>query len=82
MTTTVRAKFMVTEVRHHHWNPSMKTIVLQPQYDQSIPEDQRFCDATPSGSFEMVVNNPVAIDALMPGGQLGKTFYIDLTPAD
>lgn len=74
----VRAKFMVTEVRQHHWNSNARTIVLTPQYDQSIPEDQRFNDATPTGHFEMLVNNPKAIEAL----PIGKQFYIDITPVE
>lgn len=76
---TVRAKFAVTEERRHVWNGA-KVVVLTPQYDQSIPEDRRFHDATPSGHFEMTINNPKAVEALMPEGKLGKEFYIDLTP--
>ena len=84
MTTTVRAKFTVTELKQtfsYPGYPTYKTIVLRPQYDTSIPEDQRFAQATPNGCFEMHINNPAAIEALMPGGELGHSFYIDLTPA-
>lgn len=84
MTTTVRAKFTVTGLKQSSYgkgSPTYKTVVLTPQYDTSIPEDRRFFDATPNGTFEMAINNPAAIDALMPNGELGHSFYIDLTPA-
>lgn len=72
---SVRAKFTVTEIRQRHqWGG--RTIILQPVYDTSIPEDQRFYDATPSGSMEMMVNNPAAIERLA----LGASFYVDFTP--
>lgn len=77
---TVRAKFTVTAVEPR-WEgdegPGRK-IVLEPRYDDSIPEDQRFAQATPSGRLEMVVDNPSAIAAL-PEGQ---AFYLDLTPVE
>lgn len=74
---SVRAKFKVTSIKEFDWSPTQKEITLMPQYDQSIEEDRRFCDATPSGEFRMSVNNPKAIEQL----GLGKTFYIDLTEA-
>jgi hypothetical protein len=74
---TVRAKFQVQEKRSHHWGTG-QTIVLRPQYDQTIPEDQRFAKATPSGEFTMFVDNPPAQVAL----ELGKFYYVDFTPAE
>lgn len=74
----IRAKFRVEKVTQHAWNTAARTITLSPQYDQTIAEDRRFCDATPSGTFEMLVNNPAAIAQL----QLGQQFYIDLTPVE
>jgi len=70
---SVRAKFQVQEVTTYNYGG--KKIVLRPQYDTTIPEDQRFCKATPTGEFSMTVDNPVAADQLIPG----KFFYIDLT---
>ena len=75
---TVRAKFTVTEITHFQWNKDSVRIKLAAQYDQSIPEDQRFAKATPSGEFWMQVDNPAAAAAL----ELGKAYYIDITPAD
>lgn len=76
---TVRAKFTVTSVEPH-WDgtPGPRTVVLEPRYDESIPEDQRFAQATPSGRFEMNVDNPSAIEA-MP---VGQAFYVDFTPVE
>lgn len=72
----VRAKFQVVSITEHHGNAS-KTVRLEPRYDHTIPEDQRFYDATPWGHFEMMINNPAAADQL----KNGTVFYIDLTPA-
>lgn len=72
----VRAKFTVSEIRQHSWSPHARTVVLTPEYDQSIPEDQRFAQATPSGRLEMLIDNPSALAAL----PLGEKFYIDITP--
>lgn len=74
---SVRAKFAVTEIRTHYWHPTGRTVVFEPRYDTSIPEDQRFAQATPSGRFEMFVDNPAAL-AQLP---IGQQFYIDITPA-
>jgi hypothetical protein len=46
-------------------------------YDGSIPEDQRFAEASPSGMFEVQINNPVA-QAFF---ELGKAYYFDAHPA-
>lgn len=72
---TVRAKFQVVEIAEV-WNKAARKIVLEPRYDTSIPEDQRFAQATPSGRFEMTVDNPSAVAAL----PIGKQFYIDISP--
>ena len=75
---SVRAKFMVYSVREFAHNAGSKEIILQPQYDETIPEDRRFYAATPSGEFRMLVNNPLALEQLIPG----KQFYVDFTPVD
>jgi hypothetical protein len=66
----VRAKFKVVE------NAGGK-IVLRPEYDHTIPEDQRFAQATPSGEILLQVDNPSARTALT----LGNSFYVDFSPA-
>lgn len=72
----IRAKFMVSAITEHAWGTTM--VKLETRYDESIPEDQRLYDATPSGNFEMMVNNPKALEQL----KLGEFFYIDLIPID
>jgi hypothetical protein len=74
---SIRAKFTLVSVTSHAWSSTSKTLKFQAQYDQSIPEDQRFQKATPSGSFEMQVDNPAAIEQF----ELGKAYYLDLSPA-
>lgn len=77
---TVRAKFRLTTIRKTQWMPEspwQTTYEFTPQYDMSIPEDQRFCKATPSGKIEMVIDNPVAVDVFV----LGRDYYFDATEA-
>jgi hypothetical protein len=75
---TVRAKFTLASITHHMWSGESKTLRFQAQYDTSIPEDQRFQKATPSGHFEMQCDNPAALAQL----EMGKAYYFDITPAD
>lgn len=56
---------------------SYKTVFLEPRYDQSIPEDVRFMQATPSGRMEMQIENPTALAEFVPG----TSFYVDFTAA-
>lgn len=78
MTTTIRAKFAVT--CHTRHAGGSETVTLEPRYDESIPEDQRFYQYTPYGKLEMSLNNPLALRTLMPDGALGREFYLDLIP--
>jgi hypothetical protein len=55
-----------------------QNIRLAAQYDPSIPEDQRFMEATPSGELKFYVSNP----AVIGGFQIGKNYYVDLTPCE
>lgn len=77
MATTIRAKFEVTSIERFSWGDQV-LIKLQPRYDESIPEDRRFEEATPSGNLDMHVSNPAAIEVF----KLGKTFYLDFVPAE
>lgn len=74
----VRAKFTLTEIHNFSWSDNSKNFVFTPQYDPSIPEDVRFAKASPTGKFEMRVDNPAAIEQL----KLGQAYYVDFTPAD
>lgn len=46
------------------------------QYDPTLPEDQRFCKATPSGDITMVVDNPVVSEKM----ELGQQYYVYFVP--
>lgn len=72
---SIRTKFTVTQVTHYESGGA--TITLEPRYSKDIPEDQRFNTATPSGKFEMYVNNPAVVERMRPG----KVFYADFTEA-
>src|SRR5438477_214920 len=47
--TMVRCKFQLTEVRT--FTHGTQEFTFKPNYDTSIPEDQRFAKASPSGEF-------------------------------
>lgn len=74
----VRAKFKVVSVTQHDYESRARTIKLEPRYDESIPEDRRFAQATPTGEMTIYVNNPAAIEYLT----LGRLFYLDFTPVE
>ncbi|MFJ1255989.1 hypothetical protein [Cupriavidus sp. CuC1] len=74
---TVRAKLQLQSVTSHAWSGDAKTLKFGVQYDSTIPEDQKFCKATPSGSIEIQVDNPAAVAQF----ELGKSYYVDFTPA-
>jgi len=74
----VRAKFQVVEVAQNVSGGEARKIKLSPIYDQTIPEDRRFAQATPSGELTMYLTNPAAIEQLT----LGKFFYLDFTPVE
>ena len=74
---SVRAKFQLQNITNNYWSPNSKTLKFVACYDSTIPEDQRFAKATPSGSFEMQCDNPAATDQLV----LGQYYYFDISPA-
>lgn len=76
---STRAKFKLTEIRESKWHkdsPSCKVLKFSTQYDDTIPEDQRFQKATPSGTCEMQIDNPAALAQF----QLGADYYVDFSP--
>lgn len=70
----VRAKFQVTDITEHRY-PG-KTVRLQAIYDPDTPEDKKFVEATPTGSMEMLITNPKALEIF----QVNQYFYLDFTP--
>jgi hypothetical protein len=75
---SVRAKLTVTAVTEHDNKGHGKTIELMCVYDPTIPEDYRFCEATPNGQVKLYITNPAALDQF----KIGKAFYLDFTPAE
>lgn len=74
----VRAKMMLVAVTENSWSRTARKLLFSAQYDSTIPEDQKYALATPSGSIEMLVDNPKALEQF----QIGKQYYVDFTPAD
>jgi len=70
---TIRCKFQLSEV--HCFPSGSKKFIFTPQYDTTIPEDQRFAKASPSGRFEILVDNPIAQKEF----EVGKYYYFDAT---
>ena len=62
----IRAKFTLVSHTHLSYGHGSHghTFEFAPQYDTSIPEDQRFSKATPNGNFKMTVDNPPVIEYL------------------
>lgn len=74
----IRAKFKLTGILNQAWSPDAKEYRFDAQYDTSTPEDQRFSQATPSGTIRMQVNNPAAHDYF----KLGDSYYLDFVKVD
>jgi len=77
----IRAKFMLTSHTHEGYghNAHGHTFEFQPQYDPTIPEDQRFAKATLTGKMTIRVDNPAVIEHLAP--RVGRQFFFDVTQA-
>lgn len=78
---TTQCKFQVTNILPGYPNTDpdslFKRVVFEPRYDQSVPEDQRFFKATPSGRMDIIVDNPQMLAEL----KVGDTVYITITKA-
>lgn len=69
---TVRAKFFCSGKQD-------TTVFLHTVYSEDIQsEDGRFTKATPWGELKMTVDNPNAAIQF----ELGKSYYLDFTPAE
>lgn len=80
----VKAKFMLTSHKHEGHGPGADwhshEFTFTPHYDPSIPEDQRFNKASPSGQMVLRVDNPAVVEFWAP--RVGKQFYLDFTEAE
>ena len=84
----VRAKFRLnsyTTELYDKWdgNKSVgllekRTLNFTPVYGTGGEENKAFWDATPTGSLQLGVVNQAAWKQF----ELGKTYYLDFTPAD
>jgi hypothetical protein len=78
---TVRAKFYVTSIQHHHVHRAPGSgamcaeVKMAPVYGD---ENKPWSEATPQGQIQMTITNPTAIEAF----ELGKAYFADFTPAD
>lgn len=72
---TVRAKLKVTSITD--FGGGVKTLRFDAQYDDSIPEDQKFEQYTPTAHAEFRITNPAALAQF----EVGKSYYVDFTPA-
>ncbi len=70
----VRGKFVLTSMTQMSGSQA-RSLKFTTQYDPTIPEDQKYAKATPSGELTMYVDNPPALAQL----ELGKAYYLDLT---
>lgn len=68
----VRTKMQLVEVTSVAWNPFTKRLKFSCYYDPSIPEDDRFQKATPSGDATFLVDNPTALERF----EIGKFYYV------
>lgn len=75
----VRAKMCLRAIERLEFAPGrvQTTLKFQTAYDPEVPEDQRFCKATPGGQLSLLVDNPAALAKF----EAGKTYYLDFTPA-
>lgn len=69
-----RCKMKLIEIRDNGYG---RTLVFQAEYDKTIPEDQRFCEATPNARLEIYCNNK----NIYKDFEVLKFYYIDVSPA-
>lgn len=77
MSKTVRAKFKVDEVTDYGYGAKRVKLSAVYSHDRNS-EDNQFSQATPSGSIEMMVTNPNALEFIQPG----KSYYVDFSEAE
>lgn len=70
----VRCKMQLVAIKSFAWGG--KELTFQPNYDPTIPEDVRFQKASPSGQFNITVDNPAALEQF----KMGEFYYFDATP--
>ncbi len=75
----VRAKFTVSQILTDKNNNSLVKLYAVYKGDESSPENESFSNSTPSGSAELYITNPAAIEFF--DKLAGKYVYLDFTEA-
>jgi hypothetical protein len=78
MMDKVRGKFQVQSITRHAWSKSSVEVELRAVCNDGTPENERFHQATPSGTVKMVIDNPPAAEFF----ELGKFVYADFILAE
>jgi len=73
---SIRAKMRLSSVVAQQWGGAQA--IFSCEYDNTIPEDKKFQQATPTGMAQFTIDNPAAIEQLV----IGKTYYFDISPSD
>jgi hypothetical protein len=73
---SVRAKMFLNKISDLAYG-NCKELHFNAQYDETIPEDQRFCKATPTATATFLISNQAALEQFT----LGKCYYLDFTEA-
>lgn len=74
---TVRAKFIVSSINHIYSSDNCAEITLRAVWGDG-KGNETWSKATPQGELRMMITNPAAIDQF----DLGKSYYLDFTPAE
>lgn len=74
----VRGKFKLSERTEVEWNRTSRRLKFHAVCNDDTDENQKFHKATPSGEISIVVDNPNAVSQF----EIGKTYYVDFTPAE
>lgn len=72
----VRAKFRCQSAEHFAVASQQVNYRFTPEYDDSIPEDQRYAKFTPMGELKISVTNPAV------SFEPGTHYYIDISPVE
>lgn len=75
---TIRARMVLSSIKEVSYSPtySQKSLCFTCQYDTTTEEGRRFQKATPSGTAEFQIDNPVALEQF----KLGEAYYVDFIP--
>jgi hypothetical protein len=76
----VRAKFTVSNILKDKYDNMVVKLYAVYKGDESSPENESFSNSTPSGSCELLITNPAAIEFFEKLS--GKYVYLDFTEAE